>query len=109
MLYVRVSQIHLAAGDAFFFGLSVRKNLDAVRNMLGVCPQHDVLWNDLTAREHMQLFAEMKGVPSCEIKEEIDLLLERVQLINVRFCTVGWVACASIFAIACLHLKLTGY
>ena len=74
----------LVAGDAFFFGVSVRKNLAAVRNMLGVCPQHDILWNDLTAREHMRLFAEMKGIPSKEMKEEIDALLERVQLINVR-------------------------
>ena len=89
VLYVRVSQIPLVVGDAFFFGISVRKNLDAVRSMLGVCPQHDILWNDLTAREHMQLFAEMKGVPSMEINEEIDALLERVQLINVRFCTVS--------------------
>lgn len=80
--------VSLPAGDAFFYGISVCNNLDAVRSMLGVCPQHNILWNDLTAYEHMQLFAGMKGVPPKETKEEIDSLLERVQLINVSSCVV---------------------
>ena len=31
---------------------------------MGVCPQHDVLWDDLTVKEHLQFFAGLKGVPS---------------------------------------------
>ena len=33
-----------------------------VRRVMGVCPQFDTLWANLTAREHLQLFAAIKGV-----------------------------------------------
>lgn len=45
--------------------------------------QHDVLWLDLTAREHMLLYAGMKGVPSNQQNEEVNELLKKVQLLNV--------------------------
>ena len=34
-----------------------------IREMTGVCPQANVLVNELTAREHLRLFAGLKGVP----------------------------------------------
>jgi len=48
-----------------------------------VCPQHDVLWGDLTAREHMELFANLKDIPRQHMQEEIRTLLEEVQLNHV--------------------------
>ena len=47
--------------------------------------QHDILWNDLTAQEHMELFAGMKGIPRGSIKKEILQLLEQVQLDHVSY------------------------
>jgi ATP-binding cassette subfamily A (ABC1) protein 3 len=32
-----------------------------IRGHLGVCPQHDVLFADLTVQEHLELFAAFKG------------------------------------------------
>ncbi len=34
---------------------------------MGVCPQHDVLFPDLTVEEHLRLFAGLKGVPPSEV------------------------------------------
>ena len=34
---------------------------------MGVCPQHDVLWPSLTVREHLELYATLKGVPAAEV------------------------------------------
>ncbi|KAH9275975.1 hypothetical protein BASA83_001782 [Batrachochytrium salamandrivorans] len=42
-----------------------------IRKIMGVCPQHDILFNDLTGREHIYLYAGLKGVP----REEWDLLV----------------------------------
>ena len=33
-------------------------------NPAGICPQFDILWPELTAREHLQLYAAIRGVPS---------------------------------------------
>ena len=60
------------------------EDLDAIRNALGVCPQHDVLWGNLTANEHMKLFGDLKGIPAERVQEEIATLLEEVQLNHVR-------------------------
>ena len=38
-----------------------------IREMLGVCPQHDTLYENLTVQEHLELFAAFKGIESSEI------------------------------------------
>ena len=48
-----------------------------------MCPQHDILWGDLTAIEHMKLFGYLKDIPEDRMKEEINTLLEEVQLNHV--------------------------
>jgi ABC-type multidrug transport system ATPase subunit len=35
--------------------------MDQIRYSLGVCPQHDVLFDNLTVREHILFFAQLKG------------------------------------------------
>ena len=73
----------MSPGNAYFYGLTITEDLDSIRNMLGVCPQHDVLWGDLTAYEHMQLFGYLKNIPKEKMAEEIQSLLEEVQLNHV--------------------------
>ena len=47
---------------------------------MGVCPQHDILFPDLTVYEHLSMFASFKGMPSNEIDEEVDRMIESVGL-----------------------------
>ncbi|KAH9638488.1 hypothetical protein HF086_016813 [Spodoptera exigua] len=48
---------------------------------LGVCPQHDVLLDCLTAREHVQLYAQLKsGNSADEVRDEVDKMLEVLSL-----------------------------
>jgi ATP-binding cassette subfamily A (ABC1) protein 3 len=55
----------------------------------GVCPQHDVLFPDLTVEQHLRLFAGLKGVPSSKIaaavKDSITTvgLTEKVSLLLI--------------------------
>ena len=79
-----LTHLFAPAGNAYFYGLSITEDLDAIRNELGVCPQHDVLWGDLTANEHMQMFGYLKGIPVQRMREEIATLLKEVQLNHVR-------------------------
>jgi len=55
--------IEANAGLAEVFGLDIFNNMDEMRRMLGVCPQHDVLFEFLTAEDHLRLFASFKGCP----------------------------------------------
>jgi len=57
--------------------------MDKVRNMMGVCPQHDVLFDNLTPEEHLSVFCDFKGFKGNK-KEEIEKILKDVDLIHLR-------------------------
>ena len=46
-------------------------NLEAIRQMIGICPQKDVIVQRVTVREHLELYAKMKGVPEEEIPARV--------------------------------------
>jgi ABC-type polar amino acid transport system ATPase subunit len=45
------------SGSVYVDGYDIRKNLDKVRESLGLCPQHSMLFPDLTVMEHLLFFA----------------------------------------------------
>jgi ABC-type multidrug transport system ATPase subunit len=40
--------------------------MSSIRHTLGICPQHSVLWDELTVQEHLRLFGALKGVKEDE-------------------------------------------
>jgi hypothetical protein len=36
-------------------GMKITENMPAIRKCLGVCPQHDILFAELTALQHLQV------------------------------------------------------
>jgi len=68
-------------GTARAFGFEIFQNMGQLRTMLGVCPQHDVLFEQLTPREHLEIFATFKGMSDREkIDSDISNLLEELLL-----------------------------
>lgn len=54
-----------------------------------MCPQYDILWNELTAQEHLNLFARLKGVLETDLRREIAEKLEMVGLTKSGNTQVG--------------------
>jgi ABC-type multidrug transport system ATPase subunit len=54
-----------SGGAALIYGNSIKgeAGLDAVRPLMGVCPQFDVLWPELSGREHLIIAGHIKGRP----------------------------------------------
>ncbi|GFS92973.1 ATP-binding cassette sub-family A member 3 [Trichonephila clavipes] len=50
------------SGTAFINGFDILTSTSKARRGLGVCPQHNVLFNCLTVEDHLKLYAAMKGV-----------------------------------------------
>ncbi len=74
----------ITSGNAYISGKSVRTDIQEIRNDLGVCPQHDILYNDATVLEHLKLFAVVKGVPSKDVEAEAESMLSAVGLTEKR-------------------------
>jgi ABC-type multidrug transport system ATPase subunit len=47
-----------------------------------MCHQQDRLYDLLTFAEHLELYARLKGVASCEVKKEMTELLETLSLVE---------------------------
>ena len=76
--------MEVTSGDAIIYGNSVRENIAAVRSEIGFCPQHNILWDDLTCFEHLQYFARLKGVPSDKVNEQALHMLDKVDLADKK-------------------------
>ncbi|DBA85756.1 TPA: hypothetical protein ACH3X1_005317 [Trebouxia sp. C0004] len=70
------------AGEAVVYGSSIthQGGLDRVRGLMGVCLQFDVLWDNLTGREHLMLFGAIKGLDRRQAEKQADALLDQVKL-----------------------------
>ncbi|KAK7503139.1 hypothetical protein BaRGS_00005765 [Batillaria attramentaria] len=77
------------SGTAFINGYDIRKELGSVRASLGLCPQHDVLFDTLTVQQHLSLFAKLKGCPSSRVKQEVDTMVRETGLEAKRYALAG--------------------
>jgi ABC-type multidrug transport system ATPase subunit len=76
------------SGQAFLGGYSIWKDMQQINLLTGVCPQHSILWDDLTAKEHLEFYAQLKG-GGADVKKRVDSLLESVGLYSARNQLVG--------------------
>jgi ABC-type multidrug transport system ATPase subunit len=70
-------------GDATIAGFSVTHQPEAIRRRVGYCPQFDAHFDNLTGREHVELYASIKGVPKNMIREAAAAKLAEVGLSEV--------------------------
>ena len=82
-----------ASGNTTIYGHAIRDAMPRVRGLLGCCPQHDVLFESLTVREHIIFFALVKraGTPGARLDDaeaEADELLAHFRL-HERAAYVG--------------------
>ena len=77
--------VHLpTSGTAKIFGLDLLNDRELIQPLMGVCPQHDILWEELSAWQHLEIFADLKGVSDSERKDTIIQKLQEVNLLKVR-------------------------
>ena len=61
-------------------GLRLDKDMSLIYAKMGVCPQHDILWESLTGRHHIQFFGRLKGLSGAVLESETDTVLRSVNL-----------------------------
>uniref|UniRef100_A0A674NQK1 P-type phospholipid transporter n=1 Tax=Takifugu rubripes TaxID=31033 RepID=A0A674NQK1_TAKRU len=72
------------SGTVYIKGMDIRYDMDTIRRTLGVCPQHNVLFDILTVEEHVWFYGCLKGLSEAEVKSELDTLLDNVGLLHKR-------------------------
>ena len=65
-------------------GLDIKTKQLEVRSKLGYCPQHDALLDLLTVKEHLELFARVKGVPEKDLARFVSSVIEEMDLVKFK-------------------------
>ena len=81
-----------SSGDAKIQGLFLSSELHKIRKSLGVCPQHDILFPEMTVLQHLEMFAIFKGVPSVLVAETAMKMIREVGLkekTNTQSCMLS--------------------
>ncbi len=68
------------AGSIRFDGVDLARRPLEVKATLGVVPQENALYEDLTAREHLRLWGGLYGLAGGELAAAVDRVLEQVGL-----------------------------
>uniref|UniRef100_A0A8C3VVY5 ABC transporter domain-containing protein n=1 Tax=Catagonus wagneri TaxID=51154 RepID=A0A8C3VVY5_9CETA len=71
-------------GKVYIGGYDISKDMLQVRKSLGLCPQDDILFSDLTVSEHLYFYCVIKGVPPETRLKEIDTMLTAFGLLEKR-------------------------
>jgi ATP-binding cassette subfamily A (ABC1) protein 3 len=67
-------------GTSYIAGKNVATDLNSIRHLIGYCPQFDALLDNLTAREHLELYASIKGIPKDKREPIIEQIMKDLML-----------------------------
>ncbi|KAG9457355.1 hypothetical protein H6P81_001863 [Aristolochia fimbriata] len=84
-----VGLIPPTAGDVLVCGKNIRTDMDEIRKGLGVCPQHDILFPELTVKEHLEIFAILKDVEKEMLESKVNEMIDEVGLVDKVNTLVG--------------------
>lgn len=80
MISILTGLYESTSGDATIAGFNIKTQSDIVNRKLGICPQFDILWDDLTVGEHLYFYSRLKGVPKNLERERVKQSLRQVSL-----------------------------
>ncbi|XP_053784251.1 phospholipid-transporting ATPase ABCA3 [Desmodus rotundus] len=72
------------SGRAYINGYEISQDMVQIRRSLGLCPQHDVLFDNLTVTEHLYFYAQLKGLSHQKCPEEVKQMLHILSLEDKR-------------------------
>lgn len=62
-------------GTAYIYGKNIRKEMPAIRDNLGVCPQHNILFDAMTVEEQLRFYGSLKGLTGHQLDSEVEEML----------------------------------
>lgn len=69
------------SGTALVNGFNIRTHINDVRGSVGLCPQHNILFDELTVREHIIFYSRVKGMELMDdIEQEVSRFLRVIEL-----------------------------
>ncbi|KAK9664019.1 hypothetical protein RND81_14G014400 [Saponaria officinalis] len=68
------------SGIGLVEGLDICTQMNEIYTSMGVCPQHDLLWETLTGREHLLFYGRLKNLKGPALQQAVEDSLKSVNL-----------------------------
>ncbi|KAJ3071815.1 ATP-binding cassette sub- A member 5 [Podochytrium sp. JEL0797] len=78
VLHILTGLVSPTSGHGTIAGYDLINEMTSVRQLIGVCPQHDIQHDDLTVREHVLLFAGIKGLWATQSQQDLEDMVTKV-------------------------------
>ncbi|KAJ1568373.1 hypothetical protein HK405_002593, partial [Cladochytrium tenue] len=66
-----------SGGTARLSGFDIRTEIKEVYRVIGICPQFDIVWEDLSIEEHLYFYARLKGVNRHDERTTVEKAMEQ--------------------------------
>ncbi|XP_034485230.1 ATP-binding cassette sub-family A member 3-like isoform X3 [Drosophila innubila] len=77
------------SGTAIINGCDIRTNIEGARMSLSICPQHNVLFDDMSVGNHLRFFSRMKGLKGDAVEAQVQKYLKLIELENKETSKAG--------------------
>ena len=67
-------------GAIYVAGKNIVQDADIIHSMVGVCPQEDIVWNELNVHQHLSFQAKQRGISDAKINAEVQRVAVLVNL-----------------------------
>ncbi len=78
-LNIVTGALEQSSGKVYVVGKELKGSRE-ISKFIGICPQFYVIWEDLTVRNHLEIYAKIRGCPSGKIRGIVQKAAEGVQL-----------------------------
>uniref|UniRef100_A0A0E0ERC2 ABC transporter domain-containing protein n=1 Tax=Oryza meridionalis TaxID=40149 RepID=A0A0E0ERC2_9ORYZ len=70
------------SGTSYVHGMDINMDMDHIYTNMGVCPQHDLLWEPLTGKEHLFFYGRLKNLKGAALVKAVEDALKSVNLVH---------------------------
>ncbi|KFH67556.1 hypothetical protein MVEG_06288 [Podila verticillata NRRL 6337] len=84
MIHLLTGLYKPTSGTAYVAGANIDNQMSLVHLRTGVCPQHDILWDELTIADHLLFYSRLRGVPPALEQQAVAYAIASVCLTKFR-------------------------
>ena len=73
-------EITPTSGEISINGMDIERDFAKIRKLIGYCPQHDAIFDQMTVEEHLDYYARIKGIKKDLIKPLVEKQIKDMNL-----------------------------
>lgn len=82
LINMLIGFIKPTSGTAYIHGMDIQTHMEKIYAGMGVCPQHNLLWETLTGREHLMFYGRLKNLRGAALSQAVEESLKSVKLFH---------------------------